>query len=171
MCEREAAAVPFEIRAAVPGDEVAIAGLIHELAEYERLSDECTVTPESLRAHLFAERPAVEALVATSEGETVAYALFFSTFSTFLGQPGLYLEDLYVKPAHRKRGIGGACLTALGRICRERGCARLEWAVLTWNELAARQYRKLGAAPLEDWRTWRLTGEALERLAQGSGGA
>jgi GNAT superfamily N-acetyltransferase len=170
MCERDGAGVPFEIRAALPGDEVAIAEMIHALAEYERLSDECTVTPESLQMHLFAERPAVEALVATSDGETVAYALFFSTFSTFLGQPGLYLEDLYVKPTHRKRGIGAACLTELGRICMERGCARLEWAVLTWNELAARQYRRLGAAPLEDWRTWRLTGQALERLARGTRG-
>jgi GNAT superfamily N-acetyltransferase len=169
MSERDGVKVPFEIRAAVPGDEVAIAEMIHDLAEYERLADECTVTPERLRAHLFAESPAVEALVATSEGEAVAYALFFPTFSTFLGQPGLYLEDLYVKPEHRKRGIGGACLVELARICRERGCARLEWAVLTWNELAARQYRKLGAAPLEDWRTWRLTGQSLERLAQGEG--
>lgn len=161
-------AAAFEIREAQPGDEVAIAAMIHELAAYERLADECQATPEGLSRALFGERPAAEALVACVGEEIVAYAIYFQSFSTFLAKPGLYLEDLYVRPAHRRRGIARACLQRLAQICAERGYARLEWAVLTWNELAARQYRKLGAAPLDDWRTWRLTGEGLERLARGA---
>lgn len=155
----------FEIRPARPGDEVAIVEMIRELAAYEKLLHEVVITPEMLRGHLFGERPAVEALLAWVGEQPVAYALFFQTFSTFLGKPGLYLEDLYVKPDCRRRGIAQSAMRRLAQIALERGCGRFEWAVLTWNELAAGQYRKLGAAPLEDWRVWRLTGEALERLA------
>jgi GNAT superfamily N-acetyltransferase len=157
--------VPFQIRDAAPGDEAALAGMIRELAAYEKLADQCVVTPEMLRGQLFGERPAAEALIVHVGEEPVAYAIFFTTFSTFLAQPGLYLEDLFVRPPFRRRGIAAACMRRLALMCRERGCARLEWAVLTWNELAASQYRKMGAAPLEDWRTWRLAGEGLERLA------
>jgi GNAT superfamily N-acetyltransferase len=156
----------FEIRAARPGDEAAIVEMIRELAEYERLLDEVVITPGQLREHLFGERPAVEALLVWVGERPVAYALFFPTFSTFLGRPGLYLEDLYVRPDFRRRGIAGAVMRHLAGICRERGCGRFEWAVLTWNELAGNQYRKMGAAPLEDWRLWRLDGEALQRLAE-----
>lgn len=161
---------PFEIREARPGDEQAIAGLIRELAEYERLSHECHASAQGLRDNLFGPRRAVEALVAVADGEIISYALFFQTFSTFLCRPGMYLEDLYVRPSHRRQGIGAAMMRRLGELCVERGLGRLEWSVLTWNELAASQYRKLGAAPLEDWRMWRLTGAALTRLAAGGRG-
>jgi GNAT superfamily N-acetyltransferase len=155
----------FTLRAAELRDVVAIVGLIRELAEFEKLTHLVQVTPEKLRPHLFGERPVAEALVAERGGEVVGFALFFTNFSTFLAQPGLYLEDLYVQPDHRGRGIGEALLARLGRLALERGCGRFEWSVLDWNESAIRFYERMGASVLPDWRTCRVTGAALEAFA------
>jgi GNAT superfamily N-acetyltransferase len=149
------------LRPAAPGDLPAIVDLIRELAEFEQLSHLVVVTPESLHPHLFGPRPAAEAVVAEVDGSIVAFALFFTNFSTFLGQPGLYLEDLYVQPAHRGRGLGKALLGHLGALAVERGCGRFEWSVLDWNENAIRFYEKMGATVLPDWRICRVTGPAL----------
>lgn len=150
-----------QLRPATPDDLGAIVDLIRELAAFERLSHLVVVTPESLQPHLFGPRPAAEALVAEVDGAVVAFALFFTNFSTFLGQPGLYLEDLYVQPAHRGSGIGRALLQHIGALAVERGCGRFEWSVLDWNENAIRFYEKMGAAVLPDWRICRVTGDAL----------
>jgi GNAT superfamily N-acetyltransferase len=155
---------PFELRAAEPRDVPAIVGLITELAEFERLTHLLQVTPQSLHPHLFGPRPAAEAMVAQLGGEVVAFALFFTNFSTFLARPGLYLEDLYVQPAHRGRGLGRALLERLGALAVERGYGRFEWSVLDWNENAIRFYEKMGASLLPDWRICRVTGPALERF-------
>ncbi len=156
------------LRAAEPRDVAAIVGLIRELAEFERLSHLVQVTPEKLTPHLFGPRPAAECLVGEVEGaagpEVVAFALFFTNFSTFLAQPGLYLEDLYVKPSHRGTGLGKALLRRLGALAVERGCGRFEWSVLDWNEHAIRFYQGMGAQVLPDWRICRVTGEALARF-------
>jgi GNAT superfamily N-acetyltransferase len=154
----------FSIRAAELRDVVPIVAMIRELAEFEHLSHLLQVTPEKLRPHLFGERPVVEALVAEVAGEAVGFALFFTTFSTFLAQPGLYLEDLYVKPEHRRLGVGGALIARVGRIAVERECGRFEWRVLDWNERAIAFYEKIGATVMPDWRICRTTGEALERF-------
>ncbi|HEX5760015.1 MAG TPA: GNAT family N-acetyltransferase [Thermoanaerobaculia bacterium] len=138
---------------------------IRELAEYERLLPEVTVTEEKLRATLFGPRPAAEVVLAYDGEEPVGFALFFPNYSTFLAQPGIYLEDLYVRPEARGRGVGRALLVHLARLAVERGCGRLEWAVLDWNEPAIRFYRGLGARSMDDWITFRLTGEPLARLA------
>jgi GNAT superfamily N-acetyltransferase len=152
----------FTLRAAEPRDVPAIVGLITELAEFEQLTHLLQVTPESLQPHLFGPRPVAEAMVAEVGGEVVAFALYFTNFSTFLGQPGLYLEDLYVKPAHRQAGVGKALLRHLGRLAAERGYGRFEWSVLDWNVNAIRFYEKMGAALLPDWRICRVTGDALQ---------
>ncbi len=157
----------FSIREAVPGDEAEIARLIALLAEYERAPERCEATPERVREQLFGERPAGWALLAEVKGEVVAFALYFLSFSTWLCKPGLYLEDLFVVPEHRKRGIGGALMRELARICVERGYGRMEWTCLEWNELAKSQYRKIGAEPMEEWRTWRMEGKPIEELAAG----
>ena len=154
----------FQLRAAEPRDVPAITGLIRELAEFEKLSHLVQVTPETLHPHLFGQRPVVEALVAEAGGAVVAFALFFTNFSTFLSRPGLYLEDLYVQPALRGSGIGKALLERLGAIAVERGYGRFEWSVLDWNENAIRFYEKMGATVLPDWRICRITGEALKRF-------
>jgi GNAT superfamily N-acetyltransferase len=154
----------FTLRAAEPRDIDAIVGLIRELAEFEKLTHLLRVTPDSLAPHLFGDRPAVEAMVAELRGEVVAFALFFTNFSTFLGKPGLYLEDLYVQPAHRQLGIGRALLQRLGRLAIERDYGRFEWSVLDWNENAIRFYEKMGATLLPDWRICRVTGQALENF-------
>ena len=151
----------FTLRGATPHDLEAIVGLIRELAEFERLSHLVVVTPQSLHPHLFGPKPAAEAVVAESGGTVVAFALFFTNFSTFLGRPGLYLEDLYVQPAHRGRGLGKAMLQHLGALAVERGCGRFEWSVLDWNENAIRFYEKMGATVMPDWRICRVTGPAL----------
>jgi len=153
---------PFRVRPAEPADIDAIVELIRGLAEFEQLTHLLEVTPAKLHPHLFGARPVAEALVAESGGAVVAFALFFTNFSTFLARPGLYLEDLYVTPAERGRGIGKALLTRLGRLALERGCGRFEWSVLDWNEHAIRFYRSLGAAVMPDWRICRITGDALE---------
>ena len=154
-----------EIRAAVEGDVALILQLIKELAEYERLSHEVVATEETLREALFGERRVAEALIAQVGGEPAGFALFFHNFSTFLGRPGIYLEDLYVKPVFRGAGVGHALLVHLARVARERGCGRLEWAVLDWNEPAIGFYKRIGAAPVSGWTVYRVTGEALEGLA------
>jgi GNAT superfamily N-acetyltransferase len=152
----------FTLRAAEPRDLVAIVGLIEELAAFEDLSHLVQTTPEKLQPHLFGERPVAEARVAEVEGRVVAFALFFTNFSTFLARPGLYLEDLYVQPAHRGRGIGQALLSHLAGLAVERGCGRFEWSVLDWNDNAIRFYRRMGAAVMPDWRICRLAGDALQ---------
>ena len=162
--------VPHRLRAAEPRDVEAIVGLIGELAEFERLGHLLQVTPEKLAPHLFGARPAAECLVGEVDGaagpEVVAFALFFTNFSTFLAQPGLYLEDLYVRPAHRGSGMGKALLQRLGALAVERGCGRFEWSVLDWNETAIRFYQGMGATVLPDWRICRVTGEALARFGR-----
>ena len=152
---------PFTLRPAAPADLPAIVGLIRELADFEHLSHLVVVTPESLQPHLFGDKPAAEAVVAEVQGSVVAFALFFTNFSTFLGRPGLYLEDLYVQPAHRGAGLGKALLQHLGALAVERGCGRFEWSVLDGNENAIRFYEKMGATVMPDWRICRVTGEAL----------
>ena len=144
----------------------ALVGLITELAEFEQLTHLLKVTPEALQSHLFGERPAAEAWVAEMEGRAVGFALFFTNFSTFLGQPGLYLEDLYVQPAFRGLGIGKALLNRLGALAVERGHGRFEWSVLDWNEHAIRFYERMGATMLPEWRLCRVTGEALARFGR-----
>ena len=155
---------PFVLRAAELGDVAAIVQLIHGLAEFEKLTHLVRVTPEKLRPHLFGERPVAEAWVADVGGEVVAFALFFTNFSTFLAQPGLYLEDLFVKPEHRGAGIGEALLKRLAQLAVERGCGRFEWSVLDWNENAIRFYERMGATVMPDWRVCRVTGDALQAL-------
>lgn len=155
------------LRAATPADLPAIVGLIRELAAFEQLSHLVQTTPEKLHPHLFGERPVAEALVGEVDGRVVAFALFFTNFSTFLAQPGLYLEDLYVQPAHRGAGLGRALLERLGALAVERGCGRFEWSVLDWNENAIRFYEKMGATVMPDWRICRVTGAALERFSRG----
>jgi len=156
------------IRPAAPADAEAIVGLIQELAAFEKLSHLVVVTPDLLRPQLFGEKPAAEALVAELDGSVVAFALFFTNFSTFLGRPGLYLEDLYVQPAHRGSGLGKALLQRLGALAVERGCGRFEWSVLDWNENAIRFYEKMGAAVMPDWRICRVAGDALAAFGPGA---
>jgi len=156
----------YALRAAEPRDGAAIVGLIRELAEFERLAHLVEVTPEGLAPHLFGPRPAAEALVVEEGGAVIGFALFFTNFSTFLGRPGLYLEDLYVQPAHRGRGIGEAVLRHLGALAVERGCGRFEWSVLDWNRNAIRFYEKMGAQLLPDWRICRVSGDALAAFAR-----
>jgi GNAT superfamily N-acetyltransferase len=154
----------FDLRAAEPRDLPAIVALIRELAVFEQLEHLVVVTAESLQPHLFGARPAAEAVVGAVDGRVVAFALFFTNFSTFLGKPGLYLEDLYVQPAHRGSGLGRALLQHLGALALERGCGRFEWSVLDWNENAIAFYERMGATVMPDWRICRVTGDALERF-------
>ena len=154
-----------EIRPATEDDVPIILSLIRELAEYERLSHEVVATEGLLRESLFGERRGAEVLIACCKGAPAGFALFFHSFSTFLGRPGIYLEDLYVKPEFRGRGIGRALLTHLARLAKECGCGRLEWAVLDWNEPAIKLYKSIGAVPMDEWTVYRVTGEALETLA------
>jgi GNAT superfamily N-acetyltransferase len=155
----------FSLRAAEPRDLVAITALIRELADFGQLSHLVQTTPEKLHPHLFGERPVAEAVVAESGGGVVAFALFFTNFSTFLAQPGLYLEDLYVQPAQRGRSIGQALLAHLGGLAVARGCGRFEWCVLDWNESAIRFYQRMGATVMPDFRICRVSGQALAALA------
>ena len=148
-----------------PDDVALILQMIRGLAEYERLSDQAVATEESIRASLFGPRPFAEVVLAYSGSAPIGFALFFHNFSTFLGRPGLYLEDLFVVPEWRGRGVGRRLLTHLAAIAVGRGCGRMEWAVLDWNESAIGFYRRLGAEMLEDWRICRLTGDALSRAA------
>jgi GNAT superfamily N-acetyltransferase len=153
------------IRPVEPSDIPAVVGLVHELAEYERAADECSLTNEQLHAVLFSTRPALFGHVAVLSTEVVGCALWFLNFSTWRGVHGIYVEDLYVQPVHRGKGLGRALLTALARECHKQGYARLEWAVLDWNEPAIRFYASLGAQPQEEWRIFRLSDGPLASLA------
>lgn len=155
----------YEIRAATREDLPALVGLIRELADYEKLAHLVVIDEARLARELFEEGSRAEALVCRAGGATVGMAIYFHNFSTFLGRKGLYLEDLYVQPAHRGRGYGKALLLALARIAHERGCGRFEWMVLDWNEPSIRFYESLGAVRMEEWRLFRVTGEALAKLA------
>lgn len=155
----------IQIRKAVEQDIPLILHFIQSLATYERLRDECVASEEKLRATLFDERPAAEVIFALVDGKEVGFALFFHNYSTFLAKRGLFLEDLFVLPESRSKGVGFALLSALAKIAIERDCGRLEWNVLTWNQLAIDFYKKLGAVTKEEWRTLRLTGESLAALA------
>ena len=158
----------IQIRKAEVNDVPLILEFIQSLAEYERLRDSCVATEEKLRATLFSENPAAEVIIARDGAEPMGFALFFHNYSTFLAQRGIYLEDLFVKPAARGKGVGFALLSELARIAVERGCGRLEWAVLDWNELAIDFYKRIGAVPLDDWMTFRMTGDSLISLAKGN---
>ena len=155
----------LSIRPATVEDVALVARLIRELAEYERLADAAVASEADLREQLFGERPAAEVLVAEADGEPAGFALFFHTFSTFLGKRGLYLEDLFVRPAFRGLGLGRHLMAALARIAVQRGCGRFEWSVLDWNEPAIGFYRALGASAMDEWTVQRLQGEALRALA------
>jgi len=156
----------FEIRPARVADVPIILKLIRDLATYERAPNEVTATEEQLVDVLFGERPAAEVLLAFERDTPVGFAIFFHNFSTWLGRRGLYLEDLFVKPEKRGKGYGRALLVDLARIARDRGCGRMEWAVLDWNEPAIKFYRALGAKPMDEWTVFRLTRDGIGRLAQ-----
>ena len=157
------------IRPALPSDLDTIAALIRELAEYEHLAHEVVLDADVLREHLFGTRPYAEVLIAESDrGDAVGFALFFHNFSTFLGRPGIHLEDLFVRPEARGHGHGLALLRELGRIAGDRECGRIEWNVLDWNEPSIAFYRSLGAQPMEEWLLYRLTGDAMAALADGA---
>ena len=154
------------VRMAVPGDEGIILNFIRALAEYEHMSDQVVATPELLHEWIF-EKKKAEVIFALEEGEEVGFALFFHNFSTFLGRAGIYLEDLFVLPEYRGKGYGKGLLTRLAAIAQERGCGRLEWACLDWNEPSIEFYTKrMRAVPMEDWTIYRLTGETLEQAAE-----
>jgi GNAT superfamily N-acetyltransferase len=159
------AAVSITIVPARPDDVPTILEMIRGLAEYERLSQQVSATEDSIRASLFGPRPMAEVVLAFAGSTPVGFALFFHNFSTFLGRPGLYLEDLFVIPEWRGHGVGRRLLAHLASIAVERGCGRMEWSVLDWNESAIGFYRRLGAQMLDDWRICRLTGDALIRAA------
>jgi GNAT superfamily N-acetyltransferase len=154
-----------EVRPAIEDDLPLILSFIRELAEYERLTHEVFASEADLRTHLFGPGRIAYAEIAHVGKEPVGFALYFFSFSTFVGRPGLYLEDLYVRPAWRGRGIGRMLLARLAAIAVERGCGRMEWSVLDWNEPALRVYRAIGARPMDDWTVQRLTGDALKALA------
>jgi GNAT superfamily N-acetyltransferase len=154
----------LKIVPATEGDVALILGFIRKLAEYEKLSHQVAATEELLRDTLFGVRQVAEVLIAYLADEPAGFALFFHNFSTFLGRPGIYLEDLFVEPAHRGKGIGKALLVEIAKTAKERNCGRLEWAVLDWNKPAIDFYRGLGAVPLDDWTLFRVTGAALDNL-------
>ncbi|HEY5809053.1 MAG TPA: GNAT family N-acetyltransferase [Povalibacter sp.] len=160
--------IPLDIQRATRDDVPTIVALIRELAEFERLAHEAVVTEESLLASLFGERPGAEVLIGRVGGEVVGFALFFQNFSTFLGRPGMYLEDLFVRPKFRGEGYGEQLLRYLARLCVERNYGRFEWSVLDWNQRAIDFYRGLGAKPMADWTVFRVTGDALVKLASGA---
>jgi len=157
---------PFTLRFAELRDVAPIVQLIRELAEFETLTHLLQVTPEKLRPHLFGEKPVAEVVLAFDGDTPAGYALWFRTYSTFLARPGLYLEDLFVYPEFRKRGLGRQLLAHLARIAVERGYGRMEWMVLDWNENAIRFYRSLGASMVEGWELCRVTGDGLRSLAE-----
>ena len=156
----------LRIRPAERADVPLVAGLIRQLARFEKLEHEVVLTEELLDAGLFGARPYAEAVMAEQDGEAIGFALFFHTFSTFLARPGLYLEDLFVLPDHRGHGVGRALLAHLAQLALERGCGRLEWAVLNWNQEAIRFYERMGARPNSEWTVYRLAGEALQALGR-----
>lgn len=153
------------LRDATADDAATVLAFIRELAIYEKLEQEVVADEELLRHHVFSEPRRAEVVIASLDGRDVGFALFFHNFSTFRGRPGIYLEDLFVREEARGHGVGLALLRHLARLARERDCARLEWVVLDWNRPAIDFYERLGAAAMDEWRTFRLTGDALERLA------
>ena len=155
----------FTIRAAAVADVPVILDLIRALATYERAPNDVIATEEGLAEVLFGKKPAAEVLLAFENETAVGFAIFFHNFSTWLGRPGLYLEDLFVKPEHRGKGYGRALLIHLAKIARDRNCGRFEWAVLDWNEPAIQFYRKLGAKPMDEWTVFRLTRDGIAKLA------
>ena len=159
----------FVIRPAIKEDALVIFSLINELADYEHLSHEVVASVNDIRQTLFGRRPFAETLIGEVENLPVSFALFFYNYSTFLGKPGIYLEDLYVQPQHRGKGFGSKMLAYIAALARERNCGRFEWSVLDWNSPAIRTYEKLDAIPKKEWILYRLSGEALERLADKSG--
>src|SRR5213083_2400947 len=156
----------FAIRSARVEDVPIILQLIRDLATYERAPNEVTATEEQLVDVLFGEKPVAEVLLAFEGKSPIGFAVFFHNFSTWLGRPGLYLENLFVKPEKRGKGYGRALLVDLAKIARDRGCGRMEWAVLNWNDPAIQFYRKLGATPMDEWTVFRLTRDGIARLAQ-----
>jgi len=155
----------ISIRPATPEDVPLLVSLVRELAEYEKLGHDVVATEQDFHVALFGPRPVIEAVIASVDGAPAGCALFFPNFSTFLGKPGLYLEDLYVRPPARGLGVGRALLQHLARIAVDRGWGRFEWSVLDWNEPAIGFYRKLGAEPLSEWTVFRIAGERLRKLA------
>jgi GNAT superfamily N-acetyltransferase len=155
-----------EILPATEADVPLILDLIRGIAEYEKLSHEVVATEELLREHLFGSRPAAEVLIARIEDTAVGFALYFQNFSTFVGRPGIHLEDLFVRPEYRGKGIGRALLTAVAKIAAERKCGRLEWSVLDWNEPAIKFYATLGAKPMSEWTVWRMTEEEIGEMVK-----
>ncbi|PYL09657.1 MAG: GNAT family N-acetyltransferase [Verrucomicrobia bacterium] len=156
----------FAIRRATLADVGTILNLIRDLATYERAPNEVTATEEQLVDVLFGKKPAAEVLLAFEDEEPVGFAVYFHNFSTWLGRAGLYLEDLFVRPEHRGKGYGRALLVELAKIARDRGCGRMEWAVLDWNEPAIEFYRKLGAKPMNEWTVFRLNADGIAKLAE-----
>jgi GNAT superfamily N-acetyltransferase len=156
----------FTIKPATETDVPLILSFIKKLAAYEQLAHQVVATEEILRASLFGARPYAEVVIGYYQNEPVGFALFFHNFSTFLGQPGIYLEDLFVNEEQRGKGFGKALLVYLARLALERGCGRLEWWVLDWNEPSINFYKSLGAVPMDEWTVFRVTGEALNNLAQ-----
>jgi len=159
----------FVIRPAIEEDAPVIFSLIKELADYEHLSHEVVASEDDIRKTLFGRRPFAETLIGEVEKLPVSFALFFYNYSTFLGKPGIYLEDLYVQPEHRGKGFGSKMLAYIAALARERNCGRFEWSVLDWNTPAIRTYEKLAATPKNEWILYRLSGEALDKLADKSG--
>jgi GNAT superfamily N-acetyltransferase len=155
----------LRIVSASEGDVAVILSFIRKLAEYEKLSTQVAATEELLRETLFGARRVAEVLIAYLGDEPAGFALYFHNFSTFLGRPGIYLEDLFVEPVHRGKGIGKALLVEIAKIAKDRNCGRLEWSVLDWNQPAIEFYRRLGAIPMDDWTMFRVTGESLDNLA------
>jgi GNAT superfamily N-acetyltransferase len=163
----EASTVPgLVVRSARPGDAELLVNLVRELAVYEKLERHARATADDFHRHLFGPHPAAEAALAEVAGEAAGFALWFATFSTFRGQPGLYLEDVFVRPTYRGRGIGRTLLAAVAGRAVERGYGRIEWSVLNWNTPAIGFYRALGARPMDDWRVYRIDEEPLRRLAE-----
>jgi GNAT superfamily N-acetyltransferase len=158
----------FEIRPTTEADVPIILSLIRDLAEYEREPDAVVATEAGLREVLFGSQRSAEVLLALEKGEPVGFAVYFFNFSTWLGRPGLYLEDLFVRPDMRGKGYGRALLERLAQIAQERGCGRMEWAVLDWNDPAIQFYRKLGAEPMNEWTVFRLTKDGISKLAAGA---
>lgn len=156
----------FRIRPADTDDVPLILSLIKELAEYEQLSHQVVASEGGLRKALFGEHPVAEAVVGDWDATPVGFALYFHNFSTFLGRPGIYLEDLYVKPKYRGKGVGRELLAFVARLAKERNCGRLEWSVLNWNESAIKFYKSIDAVPMDEWTVYRVTGKALEKLAE-----
>ncbi len=155
------------IREALPEDACLILSFIKGLAEYEKLLHEVLATEETIQKSLFGENKVAEAILGEMDGEPVSFALFFPNYSTFLGQQGIYIEDLFVKPHMRGLGIGKTMFKYIARMAKERGCGRLDWWVLDWNEPAIKFYKSLGSVPMSEWTVYRLTGQALDDLATG----